>query len=52
MARPLRMDYAGGWYHVMNRGIERRDVFLNDDDRRAFVRLVSELEERAVMDAG
>ena len=28
------MDYAGAWHHVMNRGIERREVFLDDDDRR------------------
>ena len=39
------MDYAGAWHHVMNRGIERREVFLDDDDRRAFIRLLSELEE-------
>ena len=45
MARPLRMDYEGAWYHVMNRGIEGREVFLNDDDRRRFLRLLSELEE-------
>lgn len=45
MARPLRMDYEGAWYHVMNRGIERREIFLNDDDRRGFVRLLSEMEE-------
>ena len=39
------MDYEGGWYHVMNRGIDRREVFLDDDDRRRFLRLLSELEE-------
>jgi len=27
MARPLRIDVDGGWYHVMSRGIEEwRDV--------------------------
>ncbi len=45
MARPLRINYEGAWYHVMNRGIERRDVFLDDDDRRVFLRLLSDLEE-------
>jgi hypothetical protein len=24
MARALRLEVAGGWYHVVNRGIERR----------------------------
>lgn len=38
------MDYEGGWYHVINRGIERRPVFLDDDDRRRFLSLLSELE--------
>ena len=45
MARPLRMDYPGAWCHVMNRGIERRSVFLNDDDRRHFLRLLASMEE-------
>ena len=45
MARLLRMDYLGAWYHVMNRGIEWRSVFLNDDDCRHFVRLLASMEE-------
>jgi hypothetical protein len=27
MARPTRLEIAGGWYHVVNRGIERRAIF-------------------------
>jgi hypothetical protein len=27
MARPTRLDIEGGWYHVVNRGIERRAIF-------------------------
>ncbi len=27
MARPLRIEYPGAWYHVMNRGGRRRLVF-------------------------
>jgi hypothetical protein len=27
MARPLRIDLEGGWYHVINRGLERRRIF-------------------------
>ncbi|MEA3415371.1 MAG: hypothetical protein U9R02_04310 [Thermodesulfobacteriota bacterium] len=23
MARPLRIEYPGAWYHVMNRGVQR-----------------------------
>ena len=37
MARPLRIELAGGHYHVMNRGNNRQDIFLTDKDRKAFV---------------
>lgn len=46
MARPFRVNHAGGWYHVMNRGIERRDIFLRDRDRAHFVELIGLLLER------
>ena len=29
MARPLRIKYEGAWYHVMNRGPARQDVFIS-----------------------
>jgi hypothetical protein len=35
MARPLRIDIEGGLYHVINRGLEKRQVF---PDERANVR--------------
>ncbi len=46
MARALRCEYAGGWYHVTGRGNERRDIFRTDADRERFVRLLGELEGR------
>src|SRR5438445_751319 len=33
MARPLRIEYPGAYYHVMNRGLSHRDVFLEDKGR-------------------
>mgnify|MGYP005752944531 CR=1 FL=1 len=33
MARPLRIEYPGAWYHVMNRGAGRRTVFNTDAER-------------------
>ena len=33
MARPLRIEYEGALYHVMSRGIERRDIVADDRDR-------------------
>ncbi len=37
MARPLRIEYPGAFYHVLNRG-QRQDVIVDDDqDRQRFV---------------
>ena len=37
MARPLRIEYEGASYHVMNRGNARRRVFHRDDGYALFV---------------
>ena len=37
MAGPLRIEYEGACYHVMNRGNARRRVFHGDDDYRPFL---------------
>lgn len=41
MARPMRIQYPGALYHVMCRGNERRDIFRDDPDRLAFLRILS-----------
>ncbi len=46
MARPLRIDVAGGWYHVSARGIERREICRSDVDRGHWVSLLGELAGR------
>ena len=33
MARPLRIEFAGGIYHVTSRGNARQDIVLDDADR-------------------
>lgn len=33
MARPLRIEYEGAFYHVIQRGIERRNIFISDEDK-------------------
>ena len=42
MARPLRIQYPGAFYHVTCRGNERRKIFLDDDDRYRFLELLAE----------
>ena len=50
MARPLRIQYEGACYHIMNRGLERRNIFLNNQHRKTFLNLLSEVSERFKVD--
>ena len=40
MARPLRIEYQGAWYHVMNRGRRAEKVFKDQHDYKMFVDLL------------
>ncbi len=42
MARPLRIEYPGAWYHVMNRGANHQTTFIDDSDRNVFLNLIGE----------
>jgi putative transposase len=42
MARPLRMERTGVWYHVTGRGIDRRSIFTDTPDRRHWLELLAE----------
>jgi len=46
MARPLRIEYPGAVYHITSRGNARQDIFLDDEDRRVFLELLSQTVER------
>src|SRR3989338_5280796 len=46
MARPLRIEFPEACYHVMNRGSERRNIFLHDTDYEAFLGLLEDAGER------
>lgn len=46
MARALRVNIAGAWYHVTMRGIERRQIFRAAGDYRHFLSLLEELRMR------
>ena len=37
MARPLRIQYPGAFYHVTSRGNERKDIFRSTIDRERFL---------------
>jgi len=46
MARPLRVPFKGGWYHVTNRGNNRQTIYFDSRDRQHFLELLGEMSER------
>lgn len=43
MARAHRIDFIG-YYHVINRGVEKRVIFLDNEDFEYFLALTDELQ--------
>jgi putative transposase len=46
MARPLRIEYPGAFYHVTARGNERKDVYKSQKDREKFLGYLESAVER------
>lgn len=46
MARQARIEFEGAFYHVMNRGNRREDIFLDTRDREKFYEIVGNIESR------
>jgi len=46
MARSLRINYPGAFYHVTSRGNEQRDVFKSQQDREKFLGYLESAAER------
>ena len=42
MPRSIRIEYPGGFYHVMARGNRREPIFLDDKDREFFLKTLGE----------
>ena len=45
MSRPLRIEYPGAWYHVMNRGRRREKIFASPKDYEMFIVVLQEAVE-------
>ena len=43
MARPPRLEFAGGLYHVTSRGDRHKDIYLDDEDRAAWLEVVGDV---------
>ena len=46
MARQLRIEYEGAFYHVTSRGNERRKIFFNKTDYDKFKEYLSNVKEK------
>jgi putative transposase len=46
MARPLRLEFPGALYHVTSRGDRREPIYEDDEDRSAFLSVLSSVVGR------
>jgi REP element-mobilizing transposase RayT len=46
MARPLRIEYPGAFYHVLNRGQRQEAIVVDDRDRERFLLCLERMVER------
>ena len=46
MARPVRIEFEGAFYHVMARGNAHQDIFLRDADRQTFIDNLGRVAQR------
>jgi putative transposase len=50
MSRAWRIEYEGAFYHLLSRGNERNDIFLDDGDRHRFLDTLEEMCQRFEID--
>ena len=46
MSRPLRIEFPGAVYHITSRGNAKQLIFLDDLDKRKFLKVLSSVIER------
>ena len=46
LARPLRIEFPGGVYHITSRGNGREAIFLTEADRVLFLELLGQAIDR------
>jgi putative transposase len=46
LARQLRIEYPGAFYHVFSRGNQKQPVFLSDDDMLFFLKCLREAHDK------
>lgn len=46
MVRPIKIEFAGAFYHAMSRGLNRQTLFLNEEDYVFFLFLLNQAQEK------
>lgn len=46
MARPLRLELAGGLHHITSRGDGREDIYRSDADRNTWLAVLGQVCRR------
>jgi putative transposase len=46
MARQIRIEYSGAFYHVTSRGNRKHPIFLSEEDRLFFLRCLGDAHDR------
>ena len=46
MARPMRIEYEGAFYHVTSRGNERKEIFRGSEDYERFKHNLNEAQDK------
>jgi len=46
VARQLRIEYKGAFYHITSRGNQRESIFWDDRDRKQFLEILKRTKER------
>ncbi|MBI5622323.1 MAG: transposase [Elusimicrobia bacterium] len=47
MARPLRVEFDGAFYHVLDRGISKQEIFADEADYLFFLQLMGQAHQRS-----
>ncbi len=50
MARQLRIEFSGAYYHVLSRGNNGCVIFRSDEDRHDFLNILAEMSERFMVE--
>ena len=46
MARQLRIEFEGAYYHIFSRGNNQSNIFHSDEDRQDFLYILADMSER------